>query len=83
MQQLILHLIGDYLLQNDWMAQNKKKKGANGFIACVTHCTLYSFPFLFLCSWRAVLVIFSTHFLIDRWFFIKWYMNTMGQKDFA
>jgi hypothetical protein len=31
MNQLLLHLIGDYVTQSDWMAQNKTK----------------SFPFIF------------------------------------
>ncbi len=26
MEQLILHLIGDYVTQSDWMAQNKTKR---------------------------------------------------------
>lgn len=66
MLQLIIHGIGDYYLQNDWQALNKKKKGWLGFIACLTHCVLYSLPFLFIGSWKAVFVIFITHFIIDR-----------------
>ena len=66
MLQLILHIFGDYFLQTDWQALNKKKSGIIGFWACLTHCALYSTPFLFLGSWKAVLVIFITHFIIDR-----------------
>jgi len=37
------HLIGDYLIQNDWMALNKKK---NSWI-CLVHVLTYMIPFLF------------------------------------
>lgn len=83
MIQLILHLIGDYLLQNDSLAQNKKKKGSLGFLACLIHCLLYSLPFILIGTPLQVSLIFLTHFLIDRWSFVKWYMNLVGQKDFA
>lgn len=62
MEQLLLHLLGDYITQSDWMARNKRK---NTF-ACLCHVILYSLPFLFLGSAGAVLVVCSTHFLIDR-----------------
>ena len=63
MIQLILHLIGDYITQSDWMAQNKTK---NSF-AAFCHALVYSLPFLLIGGWLAWLVIFSTHFAIDRW----------------
>lgn len=66
MLQLIIHGIGDYFLQTDWQANNKKKAGWLGFWACFLHCFTYSLPFLFIGSWKAVLVIFITHFIIDR-----------------
>lgn len=83
MEQLILHLVGDYLLQNDWMAQNKKNRGLFGLRSCLVHCLLYAIPFFFIANSMQVALIFSTHFLIDRWFFVKWYMNMVGQKKFA
>jgi len=42
MEQLILHLTGDYLLQSDWMALNKIKSNR----AAATHALVYSLPFL-------------------------------------
>jgi len=66
MLQLILHGIGDYFLQTDHQALNKKKPGWLGFWACFKHCVTYSLPFLFIGSWLAVLIIFITHFIIDR-----------------
>lgn len=67
MLQLILHLIGDYLTQSDWMAQNKTKRS----LPCLIHCILYSAPFFIIASWQAVLAIFATHFLIDRFRFAR------------
>ena len=66
MLQLIFHGIGDFFLQTDYQALNKKKKGRLGLKQCLIHCTTYSLPFLFIASWKAVLAIFITHFIIDR-----------------
>lgn len=66
MLQLILHGIGDYFIQTDWQALNKKKKGWLGLWACLKHCITYSLPFFFIGSWKAVMIIFITHFIIDR-----------------
>ena len=64
MVQLILHLIGDYLLQSDWMALNKTKCSK----AAAVHAITYSLPFLIICpSLNAFLVICITHFFIDRY----------------
>lgn len=62
MEQLLLHLIGDYVTQSDWMATEKTK---NSF-AAFCHALVYSLPFALLASFPAWLVIFGTHFLIDR-----------------
>ena len=63
MIQLILHLIGDYITQSDWMANNKTKNS----IAAGSHALVYSLPFLLLKpSLAAFLVILVTHFFIDR-----------------
>lgn len=66
MLQLILHGVGDYFIQTDTWALNKKKKGLFGLWCCFIHCLTYSLPFLFIGSWIAVSVIFVTHFIIDR-----------------
>lgn len=62
MIQLILHLLGDFITQSDWMAQNKTKRSWPAFC----HALVYSLPFLMIGSGRAVWVIFFTHFFIDR-----------------
>jgi len=74
--QLLCHLLGDYILQNDWMALNKKQKGFVGLSAIVIHAALYSASFAI--AWAiglapnlqivpALALIFVSHFVIDRW----------------
>ncbi len=62
MIQLILHLVGDYVTQSDWMAQNKTKSSWAAFC----HATVYALPFLAIASVNAWLVIWLTHLVIDR-----------------
>lgn len=94
MLQLLAHLFGDYILQSDWMAQNKTKNSD----AAIVHALIYSLCFVPLLlfgarhSWipqivdypvnvAAWLVIFSTHFLIDRFRlarYVVWAKNWLG-----
>ena len=60
---LLLHLIGDYLTQNDWMATGKTK----AHFPALVHATIYSIPFLLICPSPWWLVIYISHFLIDRY----------------
>jgi Protein of unknown function (DUF3307) len=62
MEQLILHLVGDYITQSDWMASNKARRSW----PALCHVVIYSAPFLLIGSPLAVGVILLTHFLIDR-----------------
>lgn len=64
MDQAVVHAIGDYLTQSDWMASGKTKSHFTAFC----HALIYSLGFLvFRPSLAAWLVIFATHFLIDRY----------------
>lgn len=80
MDWLIGHLIGDYLLQNDWMAQGKK----NRHWPCFVHVALYTAAVMLLARWPiwAAAAVFIPHYLIDRWQFVPWYMRTIGQRYF-
>jgi len=63
MEQLLLHLIGDYVTQTDWMARTK----TSTTFAALCHAVVYSLPFLLLSpSLTAIAVIALSHFLIDR-----------------
>jgi len=72
MIQLLLHLIGDFVIQNDWMALNKKKVSWAGELACQLHCVTYALPFLIIGSWWAVLAIYITHYIFDRTKVLSW-----------
>lgn len=83
---LLLHFVGDYLLQNDWLAQNKTKSNLAAFI----HATIYSLPFLFICNNYLWLIVYITHYLIDRYrlavYWIKlvnwnWKSTNFGFKE--
>lgn len=84
MEQLILHLIGDYLTQSDWMAINKTKS----FLPAAIHALIYSLPFFLLTGlggrgFLAWLVILNTHFFIDRYRlarYVVWAKNFIGPK---
>jgi hypothetical protein len=61
--QILAHLIGDYILQSHWMATEKTKQS----FAAAVHAATYTLPFLFLTqSAPALAFIIGTHFLIDR-----------------
>lgn len=60
---VMCHLIGDYVLQIDFIAHTKGDNAYNMFV----HCFLYLLPFAlkFGLSWRLA-VLFALHFLIDE-----------------
>ena len=81
MEQLLCHIFGDFCLQSDYFAMNKAKRSW----PCFLHVLTYTACFLFLTvSWKALLVIGVTHFIIDRWpVIIKrtiWLKNHLGPK---
>lgn len=64
MEQLIAHLVGDYVLQTSHMAENKVRS----WPIAILHAFVYSIPFVFLTQSPAALaMIFSTHAVIDRY----------------
>jgi len=69
--QILCHLIGDYLLQNSWMALNKTTR----WIPAMVHACFYSIPFLFITgiSW-SIPVICVTHCIIDRFRLPKYFI---------
>jgi Protein of unknown function (DUF3307) len=70
MEQLILHLFGDFVSQNDWMANNKTKRSWPAWC----HAGVYSLPFLLIGSPAALGVILVTHFFIDRYRLVRYLM---------
>lgn len=79
---LVAHAVGDYVLQSDWMANEKTKRS----VAALAHVATYSLPFLFLGPTLAAFVaIIATHFVIDRWRlarYVVWAKNFLGPRGF-
>lgn len=79
---LVGHLLGDYVLQDDWQAVNKTRSS----LACAVHCTLYTLA-VWLCSfwwlpWWGLLVCWLAHFPLDRWRLARRWMS-LRQEAFA
>lgn len=83
MIQVILHLVGDFLVQTNWMAINKIKYTLTGYMACLLHCVVYTLGFAITYHHQpyAVLVIFLTHFVIDKFSLAKYWMKYMKNVD--
>lgn len=80
MEYIVAHLVGDYILQNDWQAMNKKKS----YIICAVHVLLYMLPFLFLpISYLALALVAVQHFVQDKTNFVVWFMKVKGSARFA
>ena len=78
------HLIGDYIVQNDWMAANKTSRSW----PCTVHCLLYTLACAATCfwflPWWAYPVIFAAHWPVDRFRLAgRWMRNVSGQHAFA
>ena len=72
---ILAHFIGDFLLQSDHMAVEKK----NSSLVCTIHVLLYMAPFLFVeLSWIQFLLIAVQHWIQDRSSFIGWYCRRFG-----
>lgn len=80
MHWIYAHLIGDYLLQTDWMAFGKKQKSW----ICFVHVAAYMVPFLFCgFAWWQLAIIAGQHFAQDRTSFVMWMMKIKGSEKFA
>jgi len=80
MNYVLAHLIGDYLIQNDWMALNKKKHDLH----CAVHVIVYMIPFLWcnMHMWQLAAIAIQ-HYLLDRYQFVPWFMKWRGSEKFS
>ena len=90
---VIGHLVGDWLLQNDWMAKGKKR----GLITTpgLVHYTIYTIAvvtFLWLSPENTVGlglylivggIIFLTHWIIDSTKFVEYWIQTFKQSNIS
>jgi hypothetical protein len=79
---LLAHLVGDYLLQSDWMASEKTKH----WWPAVAHALTYGLPFLLATqSALALAVIVGTHVVIDHYRLarhVAWLKNQVAPRAF-
>ena len=75
------HLVGDYLLQIDWMAENKKTR----ILPCLVHSTVWGACVVLFTGWGWVPFVILTviHFFQDHTFFVRKWMHFTGQDHFA
>ena len=61
---VLAHLVGDYLIQSDWMANEKTKR----WWPAIAHGVTYTLPYVVVTqSLLALLVIAGTHIIIDHY----------------
>lgn len=79
---VLAHLVGDYLIQSDWMALEKTKR----WWPAVLHGVTYTLPYLIVTwSWLALLVICVTHILIDHYRlarYLVWLKNFLVPRQY-
>lgn len=62
--QIVAHLVGDYVLQSHWMATEKVRNS----LAAAVHAVAYTLPFAFITLDPLALALISgLHFPVDRW----------------
>jgi hypothetical protein len=88
---LMGHLVGDWLLQNDWMAKGKKQGLVT--IAGMVHFTIYTISVLgALCLFSevrrpllhfiiSVVIVFVSHWLIDATNIVERWIHFYRQSD--
>jgi len=80
MHWIYAHLIGDYVIQNDWMALGKRNKSW----ICLVHVLTYLIPFAFChFEWWQIMVIGAQHFIQDRTNVVAWLMKLKGSEAFT
>jgi hypothetical protein len=75
---ILAHLIGDYVLQSQWMAAKKTED----WWPAIVHGITYTIPYAFITqSWRALALIAISHILIDHYRVAKqvcWFKNLIA-----
>ena len=80
--ELLAHLVGDYVIQTDHMAQRKTSES----VPALLHAVTYTLPFTVLTrKWQPLAIIAGTHFVIDRWRLAKhvaWAKNQLAPEEY-
>ena len=79
---VLAHLVGDYLIQSDWMANEKTKH----WWPAIAHGVTYTLPYALVTqSLLALAVIAGTHIIIDRYRLARhvcWAKNLLAPKRY-
>ena len=79
---ILAHLVGDYIIQSDWMANEKTKR----WWPAIAHGLTYTIPYVFVTqSLIALAVIGGTHIIIDRYRLarhLSWFKNQAAPKAY-
>ncbi len=73
---VVIHLVADWLLQNDWMALHKTNLRHP---AAWVHSGIHTAGFCLLFTWPVALLIGLTHLLIDTRKPLLWWMRVVKQ----
>lgn len=69
-QALIVHLIGDWILQNDWISRNKTSlKHPSAWI----HGGIHAGLLFFILGWKGAIVLGFVHMIIDTRLPFNWW----------
>lgn len=79
---VLLHFVGDYIIQTEWMAQTKTKR----WLPAVLHGVTYGVPFVMVTqSILSLFVIIVTHIVIDHYRLARhviWAKNQLSPKKY-
>jgi len=81
---LLGHLVGDFLLQNNWLATNKTKYNGLGWATCLIHCYLYTIAVSLFTQnidvlW--IIIVFLSHFIIDKFGIPEKYLKMINGRS--
>jgi hypothetical protein len=75
---VVAHLTADWLLQNDWMALNKKSlRHPAGWV----HSSIHGLLLGLVLGWKGGLVLGLVHLLIDTGWPIGWWIRVFKKCD--
>ena len=82
---IIAHLVGDYLIQTEFEALNKAL-GRFWNRALISHCVKYTLSFVPFLIWFGLplwwlLVIYGSHMMLDRRWFILWWRKFITRNS--
>lgn len=75
---IVIHLVIDWILQNDWQAQNKVSLKHP---AAYVHSGIHLLGLLLIFPWYAALLIAITHLLIDTRKPLAWWRRVFRQTQ--